>query len=191
MTRIIRLTESDLTRIVKRVIKEQGAMPEVTVTAPRKASPQLGLQSTTGKPITLPNLYLNVDNKYTALSFSPNGRDKSKWVYTLTSQPKTKTVDIKVTNDSEPTMMATARYNCESKSMGPTTAVSKVTSMASLLTTPKMARPAKNSVGDPTAIDKYFKNLASGGNGLMDLTNNPGNQELAGISTVIKQYCGI
>jgi hypothetical protein len=187
MTRIIRLTESDLTRIVKRVIKEQRTMPEVTITAKRNPV----LQQTAGEPITLPNLYLNVDNKYTALSFSPNGRDKSKWVYTLTSQPKTKTVDIKVTNDSEPTMMVKATYNCESKSMGPTTAVSKVTSMASLLTTPEMARPAKNSVGEPTSIDKYFKYLASGGNGLMDLTNNPSNQELAGISTVIKQYCGI
>jgi len=35
MTRIIRLTESDLTRIVKRVIKEQTTMPPVTVTAQR------------------------------------------------------------------------------------------------------------------------------------------------------------
>lgn len=187
MTRIIRLTESDLTRIVKRVIKEQTTMPPVTVTAPRKVVPQ----RVVGTPITLSNLYLNVDNKYTGLSFSPNGRDKSKWVYTLTSQPKTKTVDIKVTNDSEPTMMVKATYNCESKSMGPTTSYSKVASMTSSLTTPEMARSAKNSVEDPTAIDKYFKNLASGGNGLMDLTNNPGNQSLAGISTVIKQYCGI
>lgn len=40
MTRIIRLTESDLTRIVKRVIKEQGTMPEVTVTAPRTQKPE-------------------------------------------------------------------------------------------------------------------------------------------------------
>ena len=37
MTRIIRLTESDLTRIVKRVIKEQTTMPPVTVTAQRKS----------------------------------------------------------------------------------------------------------------------------------------------------------
>ena len=202
MTRIIRLTESDLTRIVKRVIKEQdqaqstapanwkSTVPEVTVTGTRKVDPQLGLQATAGTPITLPYLYLNYKNQHTYLSLSPSDNVKSNWTYTLTNQPKTKTVGIMVTNDKEPTIRIAATHSCASNTTGTNNVYSKVTSKTASINSPTMARPAKNSVQNPKTIDNYLSNMVSQSGKLMNFGLRSENPDVAKIGAELKKYCG-
>jgi hypothetical protein len=162
---------------------------EQTNTSP--VNPQLGIQSTAGTPITLPYLYFNYRNQSnTYLSLSPSDNVKSNWIYTLTSQPKTKTVDIIVTNDKEPTVRVAATYSCASNTMGTKNVYSNVTSMTASINSPTMSIPAKNTAQNPKTIDNYLSNLLSQSGSLMNFGIKSDNPDVTKIGGELKRYCG-
>ena len=179
MTRIIRLTESDLTRIVKRVIKEQTTMPPVTVTA----------QGTGLGPISSNELILGNNQKLTLYPTWNNAGTStvSPWTFTgkyvvLPNNTVDKTnVIIRIVSDKIKGLGITGTYNCKAKTMVNTvTTPQNSTETANLMYRLDNGPDNLNNKQFPTLVQSHLLTRIKGDG--LSTTDGP-------VAQLIAKYC--